>query len=151
AIQIAKEKFGLTPENVNQKFEELALRHHPDHGGDAEVFIELRALRDILRKKKSQLAKDYLDGKIRTSAASKPSALVPTPGSSPKIEVVDLTEKSGHPSHPPKKTGSSEETPPPAWKIRPSVGPLAMKRATEVLAHQPRVSSPDQVPLSADP
>jgi hypothetical protein len=147
-LQTAKEKFGLTPENVNQKFEELALRHHPDHGGNAEVFIELRALRDILRKKNSQLAKDYLDGKIQTSAPSKAS--VPRRGFSPKIEVVDLTENHAQPSYPPKKTGSSDEPLPPAWKIGQSVSPLAMVRANEALVRQSRASSPDQVPLSAD-
>ncbi len=33
---------------VNQRYRVLCLRHHPDHGGDAAVFIELKAARDLL-------------------------------------------------------------------------------------------------------
>lgn len=37
-----------TVEDVKRRFRKLAMKHHPDHGGDANIFEQLRKAHDIL-------------------------------------------------------------------------------------------------------
>jgi curved DNA-binding protein CbpA len=40
-----------TPKEIEIAFKRLAMQHHPDRGGDADVFVALKTMRDLLLSK----------------------------------------------------------------------------------------------------
>lgn len=54
ARQVFDIRYGASKDEIKKRFRELALQHHPDKGGEAEKFIEIRTAYAVLMKGETQ-------------------------------------------------------------------------------------------------